>query len=151
ADDVYLEHASHAVGADAVDSGLRKQHRRIVDQRLERSAARVDGGEHVLDLFLAGDVGAASPRTAAGGDDFRLHGLRALGIAAVVDADIVPGGCQQLRGFGADAAAGAGDEGDGPRGRTHAGRAEYSCTASTMTFTWSGSMSGSTPWPRLNT
>ena len=89
----------------------------VVDQRGEAAEAPVDGLEHRHHRGLVGDVGAHQQRAAAERAHLGGHGFGRRGIARVVDGHVVAALGEQPRGGGADAAAGAGDEGDA--GRRH--------------------------------
>ena len=88
----------------------------VVDENVDASPARLRGLDHRGDLRGIGDIGAIGDGDAAGRLDFARHlerGLRRLAVAAeIVDDDLGAARGQAQSVTAAEAAAGAGDDGD---------------------------------------
>jgi hypothetical protein len=112
AGDVDVEHAPYRGGVVRVDPPGLAGDAGIVDERVDPPELAVDRLEHGNDRGLVGGVGLEEHRPAAAGLDLVHDGAGARLAAHIIDADRIAALGRGERRRGADAAAGAGDEGD---------------------------------------
>ena len=110
ADDVDVEHPAPALGIHVHQVALALEDAGIVDQPVEAAKLVVDSAVHRLDLGLDGDIGLKQNRPVAAGEQ-PVEQLVGRGFAVlVVEAQRITAGGGEARGFGADSAAGSGDQ-----------------------------------------